>query len=193
MGHVESENERQLSILATYFPHSFATPTVRATQSAVTTAPNPRHALNSVTLPPTFDTVGQSSSTDVVAPSTLSQFAEPLKNAIRYGLAEFRVFMSIKSNPNLMDDDRRFLIDVVHSNLALSESIPECEVPIFKRAHCDLTIEKWFQQMQAYVEKYNVDRRFWENQCIGRIHPSHIMEIYPFMRYNYLNFRLDCI
>ena len=40
---------------------------------------------------------------------------------------------------------------------------------------------------------HSVDRRFWVMQCSSRIHSSHFKEISPFLKYNYKNFRYECM
>ena len=86
-----------------------------------------------------------------------------------------------------------FLIDGVRETAAASANVPECKVPIFKRGNRDLTIESWFYQMRAFFATHNVDRRYLVMQCVGRLHSSHFKDVTPFLKYNYDNFRAECV
>ena len=98
-----------------------------------------------------------------------------------------------KADASLEEEDNVFRMDSVDRTAGSSAPAPECKVPIFKRGNRDLTIETWFYQMRAYFTMHNIDRRFWVMQCSGRIHSSHFKEISPFLKYNYENFRFECM
>ena len=195
-----SEEEKRRMALAAKFPAIFAQPTPRAAPRTHTPVVDARRALNFATpgtaLSTVGSTVGRSALTagtqlaaSVVPPSANQSMADMIDQKLSAALA----LRDLKVDTSISDEDKAFVDSFAIAGAVKSGTVPECKVPIFKRGNRDMTIENWFFQMRNFFETYSVDSRHWVNMCITRIHTSHFKEIAPLVRYNYTNFRSECI
>ena len=200
----ETEQERQQALLAAYFPNLFtSTPRVapvtrlRPSVSRALKFPTPKNSEKDVGGTDESPVAALSIPITDVLREEFSKLTTKMRSEMKVEVkAEVRSVSNkteSKADVSLEEEDNAFRMENVERTVGSSASAPECKVPIFKRGNRDLTIETWFYQMRAYFTMHNNDRRFWVMQCSRRIHSSHFKEISPFLKYNYENFRYECM